>query len=327
MCFTRLELCDAFDVHENLDQVSDALNEILASLPEGDEHSQIAVVNLANCPGLEDVSPAAASTVPPQMMSIYDLLVDYWIGSLPLTVPNSVRGARFKIIRQVAVELLFSSIAILHQNKAVNALNGTFGQVPRIEESIEGNVTRNSSPTSFHSAQTFATTEDKSRSDLATSARTPPYAASTSSEVTEDPSITRLRQYAVSIGTRPNIGRPKLFSEWPSFPGVDPATYSYVPPVLDDVDGLDWMAEKEAARRRKRTEKFLRKTDTASQASTTPLRSQTPFGSQPPEDYPPAFSSQSVEQLPMTQPDRGTFGSRVVRGKKKQQKKHRAAGF
>jgi RNA polymerase I-specific transcription initiation factor RRN6 len=51
-----------------------------------------------------------------------------------------------------------------------------------------------------------------------------------------------------------------------------------------------------------------------------------PSGSQPEVTH-NGFSSQTVEDIPMTQPDRGAFGSRSIQKSKKKPKKHRTAGF
>jgi len=153
-------------------------------------------------------------------------------------------------------------------------------------------------------------------------------------ESTEDAAISRLRQYAVSIQCVQSLRPVKsaLLSHWPSSPGVDPVQYSWeakrdAPAAnkqLESGGEKDFLSRREARRHRK-TERFLRRERaSAAEAASQPVLS--PFGSQP-EVAHHSISSQIVDDLPMTQPDRGAFGSRSGLQSTKKQKRRRAAGF
>lgn len=305
-----------------MEHVTELVDAFLASFLDNDELlSSIAVSSLVTCPGL-DLSSINESGLP-ELKRIYGFLVDKWITSLPPDVSNVTRGSRFKIVRNIAVELYLSSISI-----SLQIIDPVETAHPEDDtgQQIEGDETRGSSPATFYSSRMSEIAEGSPGPAPSTPTRHSSVFSQSqetlTSDVIEDPAITRLRQYAPSIRDRPELGKSRLLSEWPSAPGVDPSTYSYKPPVLDDSDEKSHQIKREIARRKKRTKKFLqRNRETASQASTTP------FGSQPPDAVRPGFSSQPTQDVPMTQPDRGAFGSRHMAGKKNQQKKPRAAGF
>lgn len=320
---TLFESTSFFKLSENLEDVRTALDRFFDSLPQDSESlSTLVISNTAASPGVE--LPLDGDLKPADLMKIYQDLVDKWIASLPLEASNAVRGSKFRTIRQITAELFFSSVTISLQSKS--------SMVPTVvperdDEAVgegedAGMSTRESSPATFFSAQmSFGPPHDPG-----STLRTPTQTPSTYSRLTsaagpeEDSAISRLRQYAVSINPRPDVRKSKILSEWPIVPGVDPASYVYKPKTsFDDEDSAPESSKKrrDVARRKKRTEKFLQKNAESSR------RVVTPSGSQPAEVQPPAFSSQPMEDVPMTQPDRGNFGSRKAKGKKKQ----RTAGF
>jgi RNA polymerase I-specific transcription initiation factor RRN6 len=321
-----LELSGLTSLTENLEKVAEELVNFLNSLQQDPESVlSLIISDLAACPAVG--LPSAEDPKSPDLMKVYEQLVNKWIASLPLKVPNSARGSKFKIIRQMAVELCFSSVAISLENKLSKISIALPEEGMTLENSGEP-ATRESSLATFFSSQMSAAPDGNPELTLPTPTRTPSiYSHGTSaSELTEDPAVSRLRQYAISLKPRPDFGQSKLLLEWPSLPGVDPASYSYEAvqkkaAAENSGEEGNHRDKREAARRKRRTERFLqRNVEAVSQPSFLP------FGSQPPEVPHPDFSSQPVEELPMTQPDRGAFGSRSVKGKKKR-KKHRTAGF
>ena len=316
---TLLELFGFTILKDNLDQIGTSLLHLLESLPNIDESaSELTISCMLGVPGVDvQVEDGQnASTV----LQIYQRLVHHWIAKLPLRASVIVRGSKFKLVRQIAVELGLSLYTLTLQSKGSRVK----GIIASGEEDLEdgGHATRESSPATFYSAQASTTGRRWPESSFPTPTLTPSvYSQQTSaSGVIEDPAISRLRQYALSIRPRPDTGKSRILSEWPSVPGVDPAIFTYKKPRTEEEEED---SERESARRkrdlqkrRKRTEKFLLR-------STEPSRAVTPAGSQPPEPADLPFSSQPAESQPMTQPDRGTFGSRKNKGKKKQ----RMAGF
>jgi RNA polymerase I-specific transcription initiation factor RRN6 len=247
------------------------------------------------------------------------------MSSLPLKVSNLARLSKFKLARKVAVELCLSSIAISHRKgpshvAVAHSAGGGMDLTPCNDgpndsgHLISPQITTNLLP--------------EAGSSLPTPSRTPSVYSQVSTNTTEsleNPSISRLRQYAVSIKSQLDLGESALLAQWPSSPGADPALYSWRSMADQELDENDSRRRREEARRRKRTEKFLqRERMKVSQVSSQPtlIRS----GSQP-ELTQSAASSQVVDDVPMTQPDRGVFGARSAKTGKKKRGRRRAAGF
>ena len=338
MMFRSLELAGLTNLSENLDQVASSIREFLDDLElDGGPAttSTLVLSDLTACPTID--FPTVADSGSLDLMKIYDKLVEHWMASLPIKVSNLARGAKFKIIRQLAVEFLLSSIAISVQNKPSvlpPALPETGHGSLTLPVLDDGRTTRQSSPAHLFSSQMSVDHGGSSDFRLPTPAptQTPSeYSHATSaSEPTEDPTISRLRQYAVSIKSRPDFGQSRLLSHWPSTPGIDPASYSWEATqktaASGEVGEENYRNRREEARRRRRTEKFLkqeraRAAETASQQSSV-----VPSGSQPAVAH-HGFSSQTVDEMPTTPPDRDAFGSRPVQRVKKKPKKQRTAGF
>jgi RNA polymerase I-specific transcription initiation factor RRN6 len=247
------------------------------------------------------------------------------MASLPLQVSNLARLSKFKVARKVAVELYLSLMAVSIRNRS-----SQMGEAPSIAGGVDlPPYSEDPKDSDFlTSSQMAMSSPPEAGFSLPTPSRTPSvysYVSNDTSELTEDPLISRLRQYAVSIKSRLDLGEPALLSQWPSAPGVDPAQYSWRSMADEGEDEFDSRRRRDEARRRRRTEKFLSRERTKeSQASSQPTAIRS--GSQP-ELGQHAASSQSVSNVPMTQPDRGAFGARSSKLGKKKQGKRRAAGF
>jgi RNA polymerase I-specific transcription initiation factor RRN6 len=207
-------------------------------------------------------------------------------------------------------------------------------------------------------------------SSLPTPGATPPAgshasaAGSEAGEIEEDPASVRLRAYT-SLNPQPQLAKPmrKILSGWVD--GGDPSNYTWKPLHAPDRDGSDdedddgddaassSLSVAEQRRRRRRWQKRLRREQQLQQsqsqsvasgsASTLPpLLAFKPWGSQPVRSStnlnPNGGSSSQAfkegntreEQLPMTQAEPGTFGSRqavTVKGQEQRKKRRRAAGF
>ncbi|KUJ18094.1 uncharacterized protein LY89DRAFT_614583 [Mollisia scopiformis] len=325
-------------ISEDLEAASTALRAFLESLqpdPDSETTSRLVVSNLA--PSSEGQIPDLEIPRHPDLSNLYDQMAEYWMASLPPKLSNVARVARYRVIRQLAMDVCLSSIGISVENTSVSAEGP-----PRVPEDEamslpvfdkDGRISRESSPPTFFSSQLAAIADRESDFRLLTPAKTPSiYSHATSaSEVKEDPAITRLRQYAISIRAKPDLGPPSLLSHWPSKPGADPAQYSYEEAqkasiAAESGDESEHRNRKEEARHRRRTERFLRQE--RSRAVETAAQSMfMPSGSQPAALSHHAVSSQSVPDLPMTQPEIGAFGSRVVPKGKRKTKKPRTAGF
>ena len=314
-----------------LRQFLDALRQ--AHSPEEPSTFAFVLSDLTACPAIQ--FPLEQATNHPDPKIVFDQLIDIWMASLPRDVSNKARLSKFNIIRQTAVELYLSSFAVSLRNKAtdvnIGAVQNDENDLTLPESDTEYGTTRESSPVNF-SSQQVPFPRNQPGFSLPTPAQTPSlYSRTTSaSEHKEDPAITRLRQYAVFIKPKPDFGKSTILSQWPSNPGSDPANYSWEAKqkgAEEDQNGAEreQRDRKEEARRRKRTEKFLNQERGQTAEATSQPMVFNPSGSQPAVAH-NGFSSQTVEDVPMTQPDRGAFGSRSVQ-KSKKAKKHRTAGF
>lgn len=317
---------------EDVEQASLVLHVFLNSLNQEQDLEnrwRLAVRDLTLGTGIKFPENDQATYADP--LKIFDQLVGYWMTSLPIEFPNIVRHAKFKVIRQLAMDLCLNSIGISLQDRALDHVVET---APIDEETVaaslskDGRLTRENSPLLF-SSQRVATQDDPGLT-LPTPNQTPSlYSQATSaSGLAEDASIARLRQYAPSIKAKPEFSantNASVLSHWPSAL-ADPAEYSYesakkVWAAANTEDDDARSSRKVKARRRRRTEEFVKAVEPAVSRRLTLTA-----GSQP-EIIEKMFSSQPVNEVPMTQPDRGAYGSRSVQQAKKKVKKARTAGF
>ncbi|KAH6722185.1 RNA polymerase I-specific transcription initiation factor RRN6-like protein [Leptodontidium sp. MPI-SDFR-AT-0119] len=330
---TLAELIGATKQGEDLEEASPALGTFLQSLEQNqspEDRWRLVVKDLTL--GTEFRVSDKRDSIHPDLLKIFDQLVDYWMASLPIDLPTLARHAKFKVIRQLAMDLCLNSIGISLQDKTLEKIVET---VPIDDETVvpsvfskDGRLTRESSPLMF-SSQLVATQAEPGLT-LPTPTQTPSlYSQATSaSGPVEDSAIARLRQYAPTTKAKPDStanSNGSVLSHWPSAQ-ADPVEYSYEKAMkawaaanTDEEDARS--SRKEKARRRRRTEEFVKAVEPAVSRRLT-LTS----GSQP-EAIGKMFSSQPVSDIPMTQPDRGTFGSRPVQQVKKKPKKQRTAGF
>jgi RNA polymerase I-specific transcription initiation factor RRN6 len=335
---TRYEISGFSGPLGEIERASSVLRELLHTLrhvqsPENPPMSEFMLSDLTSGPTMHFPLDQSSTSLDP--LFICNQLIDNWMTNLPPGVSGKARLSKFNIIRQTAVELFLSSFAVSLRSKEADANIAPIqddDDLALLEQEKYYGTTRESSPANFAS-QAVSFPGHQPYFSLPTPAQTPSlYSRATSAtELKEDPAISRLRQYAVSIKSKPDFGKSTILSQWPSAPGSDPSHYSWEArqKVADEDqggEGTEKRNRKEEARRRRRTEKFLnQERDRAAEALSQPMVV-IPSGSQPIVDH-TSFSSQPAEDIPMTQPDRGTFGSRSVQKSKKKTKKHRTAGF
>ena len=320
---TRLELSHFADFSGDLQESSPVLSNFLETLQTNqDIHESFGLVlsDLNLCPGT-GLTVSEASKLS-DLLRVYDQVGEHWMASLPLKVSSLARLSKFKVARRVAVELCLSSIAVsIH--KIYSTAKETLpsgADLPRYDD--EPNE-----PPFLMSPNVATSAPPGAAFSLLTPSRTPSvysHMSNDTSEVTENASVTRLRQYAVSIKPRSDLRESTLLAQWPSTPGVNPAQYSWRSMADEVEDEPDFRRRREGARLR-RTERFLQRVHMKeSQGSSQPpvMRS----GSLP-ELGQSAVSSQSVGDIPTTQPDRVALGARSARSGQKKKGKRRAAGF
>jgi RNA polymerase I-specific transcription initiation factor RRN6 len=269
----------------------------------------------------------------PDLSDVYDKLVELWVGCLPHRTPGPARLAKEKFVRIIATELCLSSLGVFIRDKSVILPKAAESQEktdfvlpmrtkPDSSETVDGLSTHITSAVPVSSLPTPAATPSLPSNDSTASFREP----------AEDEAISRLRGYTLSIKSQPPLGasRSAILAHWPSSPGADPSRYSWEASRKAVVEDEDINSDEEEAliqhreqdRRRRRTEKFLkRQRMNTTNATSQPLPA-LGFGSQP-DRAQHAVSSQTAD-IPMTQPDRGVFGSRLG---PKFFKKRRTMGF
>lgn len=314
---TCLELSDNICPSGDLDEAAKTITEFLDFMNTFHDDEEEATVKfqlskLTSCPGMMFSDDQSSDDVCPDLLKMYDQLVNVWVTNLPRKTPGPVRLAKARIIRKIAMELWLSSVGVSLRNKQLEpkpppiAEEGLpWGTLKDIDE-----VSRASSPPYFGSQITSGIVENPQFS-----LPTPTPSIISAATGIEDPTIARLRQYAVSLEPKLEFGSAtsSLISQWPAVPGADPATYSFEEvqraAAAEESGGDDIRSRREDARRKRKAKEFLRR-DRANAAASSSQTMAQPFGSQPTRYN--TYSSQPVNSLPMTQPSEGASGSRVA---------------
>jgi RNA polymerase I-specific transcription initiation factor RRN6 len=328
-CSFSYELFTQSTFTEDLDSANIALHEYLQSVQtSAKSHNEFALVtsNLTTLPSVNFPIAPNPQALFFDFLNIYDQLVDAWMAHLPSQVSVPSRLVKHKMIRQISIDLGLSSIGISFlRSNATSPADEDTGKPGELFHGRNERSTDNDS--GFFSPEMTPLPSQRPSFSGRLITRTPSMysqATDASSQTSEDPAIGRLRKYAVSIGSQPDPGRSKILSQWTV--GADPSTYSweaakraFMPPESGNEDSRK--TRRENSRRRRLTEKFLsRQSSRATTAEPQPLAMRT--DNQPAPHY--DFSSQPESNMPMTQPDRGAFGSRTAQ---KSKKKRRNAGF
>ena len=341
LSFLKCTKCDTYSssltgythFSEDVDEATSILREFSTFLEQEDVYEKAMTVE----PYLMRPSPftneddTSLNGSMPELSNIYDKIVDLWVSCLPKQTPGPARLAKERIVRNIAMELHLSSLALFARKKSVlmpklaTPQPGADFVLPvRGKPSLLGH-------TESQGVQGSSVEPNSSMPKSTAAPNMTPDDTSMPSVPTEDPAISRLRGYTISIKSQPPPGttRSAILAHWPSSPGADPSKYSWeaTRTAVTDDEGLDSDEEevtkwqKEEARRKKRAEKILRQQADTMGTASQPAPS-IPFGSQPAMARP--LLSTQPDDVVMTQPDRGVFGSRLgIKGSKKR----RVRGF
>ncbi|EMR88831.1 putative rna polymerase i-specific transcription initiation factor rrn6-like protein [Botrytis cinerea BcDW1] len=332
---TCLELSNNASPSGDLDEAAKIVTEFLDfmnTFDEGEEESssKFHISKLISCPGMTFSEDPSSDDKCPDLLQIYDQLINVWVTNLPRKTPGPVRLEKARSIRRIAMEIWLSSVGISLRNEQFEPR-----PPPVFEDETSMHILKDIDELSRASSPPYFSSQAQSRAmeNPQLSLPTPTPSVISAPAVVQDPTISRLRQYAVSIEPKIEFGaaRASLLSQWPSVPGADPNKYSWEEvqraALAEESGDDDYRSRRENARRKRRAERFLSR-DRANAAASSSQAMAQPFGSQP-VGY-NTYSSQPVNELPMTQPSKGAFGSRIAApatpGKKKS-KKRRAAGF
>ncbi|KAL4751544.1 hypothetical protein BDW72DRAFT_203076 [Aspergillus terricola var. indicus] len=275
--------------------------------------------------------PIGASKL--DLIAIYDRLVNHWLIDLPSDIPGRARITKEKAIRQLVADIVLSQIISVHQKEAA-------------ESTTNKDVTSSAYSSSVLTTLSGLTDEQSSYGTLLSSAdqgfQSQADTAATQSSTLEDsvlperqtdqrPTFKVLSSYTRydKTGTI-SRGAGRVLGYWK--PGFDPASY------LLASEGPQLAAKNKAikGKSRRNVSQTLKK---LSHDSPVPPLVSSPapavrgaWGSQPETGQPPMIrfqGSQLTDDVPMTQVERGAFGSREAsrKGGIKAKKKKRAAGF
>ena len=331
-------------ISDDLEHVAQLMQEFLLAMkqqPDSDAAMMIVTSEiLSHTPTRLSTSDSELSTT---LMFIYDQLAEVWLSSLPSRVSGQARLAKHTSIRNVAIDMCLSSTAFSlrdrysHPADVEEKYRGV--QTPRTKDPDDmslGSSPPLHSPSKSHSR----VLSDEAHFSLPTPRQTPSLHSRNSSAASkrntssaEDLAVARLREYVPSIKALRNVSpmTSRLLSSWPSASGADPAGHrgEGLPSYEghdSETSGRKRSSESQAPRRNR--SQSLMDLDSGGDAKAASQPINPAFSSQPVGMSDAMFSSQVVEDIPMTQPDRGQHGSRDVKGGvSKKKKKRRAAGF
>ncbi|KAL4982081.1 RNA polymerase I-specific transcription initiation factor RRN6-like protein [Aspergillus falconensis] len=282
--------------------------------------------------------PVEASRL--DLIAIYDRLVNHWLIDLPSDMPGRARITKERAIRHFVADIVLSQIISVHQREANEST--TNRDVASSAYSSSGLTTSSglTDEQSFYGALLSSTDQGfQSQADT----------AATQSSALED-SIIPERQAdqlstfeVLSSYTRYNKtgpispGAERLLDRWK--PGLDPASYL----LASEESQVATKNKTRKGKSRNNMSQALKKTSLDSpkpplvSSLPPPVSSPAPavrgnWSSQLDNGQLPMIrfqGSQLTDDVPMTQIERGTFGSRVAskKGGIKARKKKRAAGF
>lgn len=324
----RLEIFGDSPVLDDIDANARVIEEIAAlcenhtSDPDAEYQIRILPSNLSISPMLN--FEVADGDGKPNLLYIYDRLVNDWLANLPHDIPGRTRITKEKVIRRLAVDLILARINISHKpfyagndyTSDHSTRNIDDAESSNPESMVESHGTGTSRRPSLSASEKGGTPDPQSFKD-----NRPPVYSSLSTLTTFTAKSSRSRNTKA------------ILSHW--VPGMDPATYSWQRTVQNqEEDGRKRNSRSATPKRRSRTKT----------PQSVPMSSPAPtivpeFGSQPTGPPPRRgvlpgvlLSSQVTgieEDLPMTQIERGLFGGREANKKTalKSRKKKRAAGF
>lgn len=320
----RLEIFGSSPVLDDIDANARIIEEICSlcehhtSDPDAEYQIHVLPSNIAISPMLD--FETTDSDGKPNLLYIYDRLVNDWLANLPHDIPGRTRITKEKVIRRLAVDIILARINISHKPFSTGSDYFSDQQTKHLDEAessnpestVESHGTGTSRRPSLSASEKGGTPDPQTLKEN----RTPVYS-----------SLSTLTTFTTKSFKSRNTKA--ILSHW--VPGIDPATYSWQRTVqsMED-DGRKRMSRSATPKRRSRT----KTPQSIPMSSPAPTIAQE-FGSQPagaPSRRGTLQSSQVTgveEDLPMTQVERGLFGGREANKKNalKSRKKKRAAGF
>lgn len=256
-----IELMEPFSPTEDIDEVAAKFKDLMMELPEEDEVEAKKILSISQLNGSDSSLLTGLTDAAPDLIAVYNNLLEIWVTCLPAQAPGSVRLMKERLIRKVATELTLSSFAVSMKPPS---------QVQKPEEISEADRMELDSGTPFSSSQPEPIPESSQISSR-TAIRdrglfTPSYTSSSSDSSTyagegfEDPAMAVLRKYA-NFRPQPPPGpkQSRILSQWTL--GDDPNQFSYeafqaANAASDDGDEEMRLSQQARERRKRRAAKL-----------------------------------------------------------------------
>lgn len=216
----RLELVSSSIDVPDIDQAAEQLQRLFSTESRELESPQLRLIaenRLLGYSSAEDY---------PLISSLYDDILDNWIGSLPITVPVQIREVKERLARRVATEVILSSIHLRMGEPSHNTRDGLSGDnrttLPILPSRKPAGISSQPAPVVSHF---FQDVEQRSASQPTPSV---PFDSQPMISQTEHPNpVTRLSQHVKIMQTAPTIPSSinRILGHW--IPGVDPSTYDW----------------------------------------------------------------------------------------------------
>ncbi|KAJ5587929.1 uncharacterized protein N7459_003694 [Penicillium hispanicum] len=259
------------------------------------------------------------------LLETYDRLVHEWLTDLPHDIPDLTRRMKEKIIRGVALDLLLARL-IRVSNEPSDDKAPPPAQSADVDRGADRRVTSppdlrpQLSSSQIPLSQTLAVRERRFQADGASGDRPKEAPAPVYSNLAAFTTFKEPRAMPRNVAN--------LLFHWQT--GANPATYEWqkTSHLLDEREGASGPTTPRHRLRKKRSQRIVAP-DPSSLPPTPVALTTRNWGSQP--EHPPSTfplpSSQPTMEEPMTQMERGQFGTREVKKSGKNKKKRRAAGF
>lgn len=333
----RLELSATRPVLNDIDDCADDFSHLVSTvLPEVSDFQAAFRYQILS---LEFSKLLYGMPTPPAQLGLdyletYNQLVDEWVSSVPHGthgILNQTRVSKEKTARMVALDILLSRLIRIYnvprdknaQHAGESAMSGR-----TMNESV---VSSQALSTELESSQ-VATGPKQATRESSSELQTNEAHGDGSSPVASAPNFSTLAMYTTFKEPRPmprNVAN--LLCHWQM--GSDPSTDAWqrISQLLDDEEVQRTPAPARPRHRvRKKRSQLAPAPDVPSLPPTPVAPVVRTWGSQPDHSGPklPFPSSQpTVDEMPMTQTERGNFGAREVKKSSKLKKKRRAAGF
>lgn len=310
------------DVDDGADDLSRLVSTVLAQSPDDRTSCKYMILPLQFSDlfyGMPRVSPGPSS----DFLETYNQLVDEWVASVPHGthgIPNQTRVLKEKSARGVALDLLLSRlIRVSNPSSDKDPKSVDSGWTENEHPALQDDSHVQSASSQVPNLERVATRDHSSElpADKADGNR---------SRESATPDYSNVATYTTFKERRPmprNVAN--LLSHWQV--GSDPSSYEWqkTSQLLEDEEVPGSSPPKHRARK-KRSQ--LTPAPEASSLPPTPVAPMIrTWGSQPDHKLPLPSSQPTVDDVPMTQTERGQFGAREAKKHSKLKKKRRAAGF